>query len=90
MQSCWLGVGEDIEDEDDGLVEEDEENEDLIATIHTNGNNEMVKTFKQKCAICLERDSVIAFRQSGHQCVCERSYQDNGDIDMLKCVVYRT
>ena len=72
------------------VVEEDEENEDLIETIYTNGNNEMVKLFNQMCVICLERDSVYAFRQCGHQCICEQCYQKNGDIDMLKCVVCRT
>ena len=33
IYTCWPGVGEDIEDEDDDLVEEDPENEDLIETI---------------------------------------------------------
>ena len=77
--------------EDDSDVEEEvEENEDLIETIYTNGNNEMVKIFYQKCVICLERDSVYAFRQCGQQCKCEQCYRNNGDIDMLKCVVCRT
>ena len=72
------------------MVEEDEENEDLIETIHTNGTNEMVKIFNQKRVICLERDSVYGFGQCGHQCICERCYQNRGDIDMLKCVGCRT
>ena len=90
IHSCWPGVGEAIEDEDDDLVEEKEENDDLIATIYTNGNNEMVKIFNQECVICLERDSLYAFRQCGHQCICEQCCQNIGDIDMLKCVVSRT
>ena len=45
--TCWLAFEEDEEDEDDDLVEEDEEKEDLIGTIYTNGNNEMVKIINQ-------------------------------------------
>ena len=81
---------EDEENEDGDLVEKDEENEDLIETKYTNGNNGVVKLFNQKCVICYERDSVYAFRQCGHQCFCEDCYQNNGDIDLLKCVVCRT
>ena len=91
IHTFWPGVREDIEDEDedDDLVEENEKNEDLIETIYTNVNNEVVKCFNQKCVICLERDSACAFRQGGHQFICEQSYQNKGDIDMLKCVVCR-
>ena len=67
-----------------------EENEDLIETQYFNGNNEMVKIFNQKCVICYERESVYAFRQCDHQCICEQCYQSKGDIDILKCVVCRT
>ena len=81
---------EDEENENGDLVEEDEENEKLIGTKYTNGNNEVVKIFNQKCVICYERDSVFAFRQCGHQCSCEDSYQKRGDIDLIKCVVCRT
>ena len=93
FHSFWSGHGEDIENEDDDdLVEEDvvEENEDLIETQYFNGNNEVVKIFNQKCVICYERDSVYAFRQCGHQCICQQCYQNKGDIDILKCVVCRT
>ena len=45
INTCWPGFGEDIEDEDDGLVEEDEENEDLIETNFTNRNKEVVNFF---------------------------------------------
>ena len=69
---------------------EAEEKEDLIETIYTNGNNEVVKIFNQKCVICLERDSEYAFTQCGHQCICEQYYQNKGDNDILKCVVCRT
>ena len=74
------------------VVEEDydEEDENLFETPYLNGNNEVVKIFNQKCVICLERDSVYAFRQCGYQCICVDCYQSKGDINMLKCVVCRT
>ena len=58
IHTCWPGFEEDMKDEDDDLAEEDEENEDLIETYYTNGDNEMVKIFNQKCVIYLERDSL--------------------------------
>ena len=90
IHTCWPGFEEDEQNEDDYLVEEDEENEDLIETNFYNGNNEVGKIFSQKCVICLEKDSIYAFRQCRHQCICEQCYQNKGDIDMLKCVVCRT
>ena len=89
IHTFWPGHGE---DGDDDLVEEDvvEENEDLIETQYFNGNNEVVKNFNQKCVICLEKDSVYAFRQCGHQCICEQCYDNKGNIDILKCIVCRT
>ena len=89
IHSFWHGHGDNI---DDDLVEEDEVegNEDLIETQYFNGTNEVVKIFNQKCVICFERDSVYAFRQCGHQCICEQCYENKGDIDILKCVVCRT
>ena len=92
IHTYWIGHGEDEENEDDNLVEEDivEEDENLIETPYLNGNNEVVKIFNQKCVICLERDSIYAFRQCGHQCICEQRYENKGDIDILKCVLCRT
>ena len=92
IHTSWPGYRDrDGEVEDDSDVEDVvEENEDLIETIYINGNNEMLKMFSQKCVICLERDSDYAFRQCGHQCICEQGYQIKGDIDILKCVVCRT
>ena len=92
IHSFWPGVGQDGEDEDDISDAEDEvqEDEDLIETQHLNGNNEVIKIFIQKCVVCLERDSVYAFRQCGHQCICKQCYRNRGDIDILKCVVCRT
>ena len=82
IHTFWLGHDEDDEDQvEENVVEENE---------NFNGNNELVKIFNQKCVICLERESVYAFRQCGHQCICEQCYQNKGDIDILKCVVCGT
>ena len=78
------------EENQDDEFEEDDEDEILIEPSYTNGNNEVVKIFNQKCVICFERDSVYAFRQCGHQCICDQCYQSKGDINILKCVVCRT
>ena len=69
IHTSWPGHREgDGEVEDDSEVEDEvEENEDLIETIYTNGNIEMVKIFNQKCVLSLERDSVYASRQCGHR-----------------------
>ena len=40
--------------------------------------------FLIKSVLCFEKDNVYAFRQRGHQCVCEECYQNKGDIDILK------
>ena len=60
-------------------IVEDEEDDDENANIHdlqyTNGNNEVVKFFNQKCVKCFERDSDHIFKQCGHQCICDESYQ---------------
>ena len=89
--SCPRHRDGDGEVENDLDVEDEvEENEDLIETNYTNGSNEVAKIFHQKSVICLERDSVYAFRQCVYQCVCEQWYQSKGDIDMLKCVACRT
>ena len=69
IQTFWPGVEEDREDEVDisDVEDEFEEDEDLIETHYLNGNNEVVKIFNQKCVVCLERKSISAFRQCGHQ-----------------------
>ena len=93
IHTFWPGLGDDIGNEDDISDVEDEveveEDGDLFEINYTNENNEVVKIFNQKCVICLERDSCYAFRQCGHQCICEQCYQNKGDIDILKCVVCR-
>ena len=93
IHTCWPGHRDgDGEVEGDSHVEDEfEENEDLIEIKFHKGTNEMVKKFSQMCVIRSERDrdSVYAFRQCGHQCICEKCYEKNGDTDMLKCVVCR-
>ena len=86
IHSYWLN-----REEDDDVVEEDifEQEENLVETTCFNGNNEVVKIFNEKCVICLERDSIYAFRECGHQCICQQCYENKGDIDILKCVVCR-
>ena len=79
-----------LDDEEDENVDLVEEDEDLIKTNYCNGINEMVKNFNQKCVICYERDIVFAFRQCGHQCICEQCHQNKSGFDILKCVVFRT
>ena len=85
IRTSWPGVGKGDED-----VEEDEEDKDLIETQYLNGNNQVVKIFNQKCVLCYKRDSDYAFRQCGHQCICEECNHNKSDIDILKCVVCRT
>ena len=62
----------------------------MVEPDYHNDNNEMVKFFNQKCVTCYGSDSVYAFRQCGHQCVCESYYKNKGDLDILKCIVCRT
>ena len=89
IHTFWCGHGEDEDDLSD-VEDEVEEDVDLIQTQYHNGNNEVVKTFNQKCVFCSERDSDYAIRQCGHQCICEQFYQNRCDIDIFKCVVCRT
>ena len=46
--------------------------------------------FNRKRDIRSENPSVYAFRQCGQQCICEKCYENKGDVDILKCVVCRT
>ena len=55
------------------VVEEDVNIRELELT---DGSNEIVEIFNQKCALCLERDSDYIFKQCGHQCICEECYQN--------------
>ena len=90
IHSSWPGIEcgfmeEIVEDEED--VEEYDNIQELE---YTDGSNEVVKFFNQKCAICLERDSDYIFKQCGHQCICEECYQNKGNIGIIECVVCRT
>ena len=85
IHTCWPGVGEEDEDEENG----DEEDVNIHELEYTDGSNEVVKIFNHKCVICLERDSDYTFKQCGLQCICEECYQNKGDIDILKSVVCR-
>ena len=85
IHTCWLGVGEEDEDEED----EDEDDVNLHELECTDGSKEVVLTYNQKCLICLERVTDCIFKQCGHQCICEKSYQNKCDIDILKCVACR-
>ena len=55
IHTCWPGHGEDEDDISDveNAVAEDEAAEDevMIETLYLNKNNEVVKTFNQKCVI---------------------------------------
>ena len=94
IQSSWPGMEcsfmeEIVEDEED--TEDDvEEDVNIHELEYTDGSKEVVKTFNQKCVLCLERDREYILKQWGHQCICEECFQNKGDIDKLKCVVCRT
>ena len=88
IHTIYPDMVEDEEEEDDNVVVE--EFNDPVEPNYRNGTNKVVKIFNQKCVICYERDSVYAFRQCGHLCICEQCYQNKGSIDILKCVVCRT
>ena len=90
IHSFYLDSERNTEDEDDVSVEKDVEVDDFIETNYRNGTNEVVIILNPKCVICYEKDSAYAFRQCGHQCICEQCYQNKGDIDILNCVVCRT
>ena len=79
IETCWPGHGEnedDISDVENAVAEDEVDgDENLIETRYVNGNNEVNKFFDQKCVICLETDSVYAFRQCGHQCICQDCYE---------------
>ena len=90
IHSSWLSM----ESGDMEEIVEDEEDVEEDGNIHelenTDGSNEVVKIFNQKCVICLERDSDYRFKQCGPQYICEECYQNKGDVDISKCVVCRT
>ena len=92
INSIWLsmecGDMEEIIEED--FEEDVEENDNIHDLEYTNGSNEVVKTFNQKCVICLQQDTENKNKQCGRQCICEECCQLKGDIDIFKCVIRRT
>ena len=61
IHSSWLsmesgGMEEIVKDEKDD-EEDDEEDVNVHELEYTDGTNEVVKVFNQKCVICFERDS---------------------------------
>ena len=78
--------GENNENEIDQEINEEDDEDEIFENKFYNGTNEMVKIFNQKCVICLEIDSVYAFRQCGHLFLCEIWYNS----EITKCVVCRT
>ena len=76
------------ENDDDDEQENDEEQQEDI--IYINGNKELVKSFNKKCVICLEIDSIYAFRLCGHWCLCEDCYNNTDSIKITKCVICKS
>ena len=74
-------------DEDEDEKEDNAITDPPMIMDYHNGNNEIVKILNQNCVIFLDNPSIYAFRLCGHQCNCELSYQNEGDIDLLKCVI---
>ena len=90
IHSPWPGIAFSNMEEIAGDEEDIEEVVKIHEKEYTDGCNEVVKSFNQKCFICLERNSEYIFKQCGHQCSCEDCYQIKGDIDILNCVICRT
>ena len=67
-----------------------EEQRNLDKCGYCNGNNQMVNIFNQKSVICFENPSLYAFRHCGHPYIWKSSYQNKGDVDILKRVIGRT
>ena len=71
--------------EDEIEIVEDEDADEVDENQIYNGTNEIVKIFNQKCVICLDKDSVYAFRNCGHLCLCENCF----DSRITKYIVCR-
>ena len=72
--------------ENDEIEMERNEEDEIFENKFYNGTNELVKFFNHKCVICLENNSIYAFRQCGHLCLCESCYNS----EITKCIVCRT
>ena len=84
--NCALIIPDEDEDEDE---DEDNDNVDIQEEVEYNGDNDVVRIFNQKCVICLERDSEYTFKHCGHQCICDKCYQNKDNIDIQKCFLCR-
>ena len=76
---------EESSDEEEDETNEDEEEDEIDEDVIYNGTNELVKIFNQKCVICLDKDSIYAFRNCGHLCLCENCFNSK----IAKCIVCR-
>ena len=80
-------------DEEEGDEDQEEDNaipDTAMIMVYHDLNNEIVKIFNQKCVIYLDNPSNHAFCLCGHQFICEHSFQNKSDVDLLKCVICRT
>ena len=87
--------GENDEDEDIWRAQREldacfDEQRNLDEPAYCKGNNQMVKIFNQKCVSCFGNPIVYAFRQCGHQGICEKYSENKGDTDTLKCINCRS
>ena len=94
IHSFWPGKEcscmEEVVEDEEADEEDVEEDVDILDLEYTDGSNEVLKFFNQKCVICLERDCDYIIKQCGHQSICEECYKNKGDIDILRCVIGRT
>ena len=95
IHSCWPSIEQGSMEEDmlrdngDDIEEVNDESE-LGYCNRSDESNEFVKVFIQKCVICFERDSDYVLKQFGHESLCEQCYQNNGNIDILRCYFCKT
>ena len=90
IHSSWLGVERSFIEENFEEEEDVEGDVNLHELENTDGSNEVVKVSNRKCVTCLKRDSDSIFEHCGHQCVCEKWYQNKSDIDIIKFLICRT
>ena len=73
---------DEVENVNNNLIIDDEDEDEIKIY---NGNNELVKIFiAEKCIICLENDSIYAFRNCGHVSICESCYKNKCYLQILK------
>ena len=78
-----------VNDNNNNLIIEYEDEDNEISIY--NGNNELNKIFhEKKCIICLENDSVYAFRNCGNLSVCQSCYKNTDSDKLKKCVICKS